>query len=206
VSLTAEELRQTLRYDPETGHFTWLVKLSLRGMPGKVAGWKQKLGTHHIYTLISIRNRSYMAHRLAWLYVHGEWPADLIDHINGDTLDNRIVNLRPATKSLNAANSRLPRDNTSGVKGVSWNKNAGKWIANIAVRGKQHYLGIYSNKEKAAEAYRLAAVKFFGDYAKPDRVPVASPRLPANPRRATCTPTSLSRPCKKSSLASAPER
>jgi hypothetical protein len=158
--ISAEELREMLVYDPETGVFTWRV---MRGKArvGAKAGNKNGFG----YIVIMVRHRNYRAHRLAWLYVHGEWPAEEIDHRNGDPSDNRLTNLRLATRSQNIANTRLRIDTTSGVKGVTWNKRDGNWMAQIRVNGKQIFLGYFDAIEDAAEAYRIASKEHFGDFA-----------------------------------------
>ena len=117
-SITTEQLRAALDYDPLTGVFIW-KRSSDRTVQwngkwaGKVAGTP---GPNFI--TIQLRRRRYRANRLAWWFMHGEMPVDMIDHVNGDWRDNRIANLRIATRSQNAANSGPLRTNTSGFKGV----------------------------------------------------------------------------------------
>ena len=94
----------------------------------------------------------HLAHRLAWLYVHGEWPAEEIDHLNRVRSDNRISNLRLATQAENKQNTSLRRDSTSGHKGVSWHKRDKKWVAEIKLHGKKHYLGYFNNINDAIAA------------------------------------------------------
>jgi hypothetical protein len=113
-----------------------------------------------------IRGRRFQAHRLAWLYVYGEWPNGAIDHINRDPGDNRISNLRLATPTQNNANRARPACNTSGVKGVSWIGKSRKWQAQITVHGRQKYLGRFSEKDLAVQAYRKAASAYFGEFAR----------------------------------------
>lgn len=94
-------------------------------------------------------------------------PKDLqIDHINGNRLDNRKENLRVCTKSQNAMNSKLARTNTSGYKGVNWDKRYNKWRARIKLNKKEKHLGFFNNKEDAAKAYNEAAIKYFGEFAR----------------------------------------
>lgn len=114
----APELRELLDYDPASGVFRW--RHTTRGyvQKGRVAGCYTK----NWYVNICVRGRNYGAHRLAWLYVHGEWPPKFIDHVNGDLSDNRIANLRPATRAQNGANRKLESNSSSGLKGVSWHK------------------------------------------------------------------------------------
>jgi hypothetical protein len=158
--LTAEYVRSILDYDAETGVFTWV---NARGnlKAGSVAGTVDYQG----YVRISINERRYRAHRLAWLYVHGEKINVEIDHINGVKSDNRIANLRTATRSQNEANKAKTQKNTSGYKGVSWHKDVKKWIAHIMVNQKAKYLGSFSTREEAHKAYCSAANDIFGEFA-----------------------------------------
>lgn len=94
------------------------------------------------------------------------WP--LVDHINGNGLDNRRANLRPATPSQNTANARMPSDNTSGFKGVGWFARTGRWRAYITYQGRQKHLGYFDIAEEAALAYDAAARELFGEFARPN--------------------------------------
>lgn len=166
--LTQAKVRELLEYDPETGVLTWRTdRTNGRGRvirsAGSVAGWV-KADNRTSYRYITIDGRMYSAHRLAWLLVHGSWPLANIDHADGDGLNNRISNLREATRSENAGNSSRRSDNVSGVKGVCLHN--GKWIAQIKVAGKNHRLGSFDSVEAAASAYKAAAVKYFGDFAR----------------------------------------
>jgi hypothetical protein len=158
--ITAEELRKYVNYDQESGEFRWLI---IRGRASKsyTAGSKHRNG----YLSFMIGGRRYSAHRIAWLFVHGEWPPNLIDHINGDKADNRISNLRLATKSQNGANRRKSKNNVSGFKGVTWIKRSQKWQAQLYVNGQMKYLGTFDQVEDASEAYRAGAIKHFGEFA-----------------------------------------
>ena len=158
----AADLRQLLSYNPGTGVFTWLVALRLGKPAGDVAG---TLGADG-YISISILRRKYKAHRLAWLYLHGEWPKDEIDHINGDRADNRLANLRPATRHKNSANKRRYSNNQSGRKGVNWHRQHQKWCTRITVNGKRKHIGLFHSLEDAADAYRRAAIENFGEFAR----------------------------------------
>lgn len=106
-----------------------------------------------------LNGKNVMAHRAAWFLVYGEWPAQ-IDHINGDRQDNRIENLRAVTNKENSRNAKTPKNNTSGVCGVTWHKASGKWMAGIRVDGKRKHLGLFRAKRAAAEAVSAAYSKF----------------------------------------------
>ena len=89
----------------------------------------------------------------------------VVDHINHDTLDNREENLRICNKTQNGANRGKQQNNTSGYKGVTWNKHAGKWLAQIKKDQKSYYLGIYDDAQDAARAYDVRSRMLFGEFA-----------------------------------------
>lgn len=163
--LTAELLRELLDYDRETGIFTWRIDRQGGARAGRVAG---SFGGHK-YQRIHVAGELHYAHRLAWLYVTGEWPSDQIDHIDRDKANNSFANLRPATCSQNGANSGPRKKNTSGYKGVSLHKRTNKWVAYIRAPGRQTStnLGYFDTPEAANEAYCAAAEKHYGEFAKP---------------------------------------
>lgn len=160
--LTQERLRALLHYDPETGVFT-RVK-SVRGFRAGIEAGALHQASGYVY--IGVDRHSYRAHRLAWLYMTGEWPADDLDHINRNRADNRWINLREATRSQNNANARRRCDNTSGVKGVSLDRRHNTWRAYIVVDGRQRHLGRFKTVDAAKEAYARAALATFGEYAR----------------------------------------
>jgi hypothetical protein len=154
--IDAATLRSWLDYDPDTGVFTWRVKRGGAVCAGTVAGCLTDKG----YRVISLYDRLYRAHRLAWLYTHGVWPSDEIDHINGARDDNRLVNLREATRRQNSANRRkLSGDLPKGVT-----RHRGKFRAQIRIQGRVKHLGVYNTPEQAHAAYCEAAQKEFGAY------------------------------------------
>lgn len=102
---------------------------------------------------------------MAWLWTYGFLPEGEIDHINGDKQDNRVSNLRLASRCENQMNVPITAANTSGIKGVCYNKLAKKWQAYIQANNQRHYLGVFSSKEKAAEAYRIAEENLHGEFA-----------------------------------------
>ena len=155
-SLTADELKHVLSYNPETGVFVWLIRPSKAVKAGMVAGCIEKrIG----YSTIGIKGKIYKAHRLAWLYVHGEWPTGLIDHINGQKADNRIANLRVVLADGNSQNVRKPnRRNKSGFMGVIFFQN--KWRATMSYKGKTKWLGDYATPEEAHQVYLEAKRRY----------------------------------------------
>lgn len=169
--MTAMDIRLRLNYDAVTGVFVWLPKESVTGeerrwnfrFAGRVAGKPDTRG--HIQ--ISLNHRMYAAHRLAWLYVYGEWPSGDLDHRDRVKTNNAIANLRLATRSQNNANTARRRNNTSGVTGVSWHKGLQKWAAYV---GSAH-LGYFAVKSDAVKARATAAAERFGDFAG-DLVPL----------------------------------
>lgn len=167
ATLTAERLREVLSYEPATGIFTWQKQLAPRGKVGTVAGCVVKKGKNNSPRLvIRIDGVLHLAHRLAWLYMTGEWPSDLLDHANCNPLDNRWGNLREADASQNAWNSSLRSNNTSGHKGVSWDSDRRKWQAHLMVNRKNVLLKRFERREDAIEAYAEAAARYCGEFAR----------------------------------------
>jgi hypothetical protein len=158
--LTHEQLKELLHYDPETGVFTTRVARGNLSVDRK-AGCKSRG-----YIQLRIADRIYRAHRLAWFYVHGSWPDSEIDHINLVTSDNRIANLREATRKQNTTNTPARRNNRCGKKGVTFAKHAGKWRARIVHNGRPEHLGYFTDIEAAHAAYAAAARVHFGEFAR----------------------------------------
>lgn len=153
-----KSVNEILHYDPETGIFTWKKKSAKKVIVGSTAG---NIGTDQSgksYLRIMVAGKTYRAHRLAWLITHGEFPPDQIDHINGNGLDNRLINLRAVTISDNQKNLRLKSSNSSGVCGVSFDNQKRKWRAYIKFGGKQKYLGYFSEFDLAVAARKEAGV------------------------------------------------
>lgn len=149
--MTQERLKELMRYDAGTGDLIRVVKMK-QVEAGGIAGWVENNG----YRRVCIDGRRYLAHRVAWLYVHGKWPEHEIDHINGVRDDNRIANLRSATHAENAQNRGKRPDNSSGLQGVSWHVWHKKWAANIRVHQKLRHLGYFDTPEAAHAAYLAA--------------------------------------------------
>lgn len=145
--LTQERLKELLSYDPDTGLFTWLVNRS-PAKKGYFAGHLKKDG----YIYIGIDKKQYLAHRLVFLYTYGEFPSKQVDHINRIKNDNRLFNLRLVTNQENQHNSSLSKLNKTGVTGVVLHKASGKYQADIKVKNRTVYLGLYETLEEAKKA------------------------------------------------------
>lgn len=142
MTLTAKRLRDIIHYNDATGDFTWKVCRRIAGRP-------------------------YSAHRLAWLYMTGKWPPGGVDHANTDKGDNRYANLRLATGSQNKANTGRQKNNVSGFKGVTWFARTEKWKAGIKRQHKTIHLGYFDSAEEAHAAYCSAALRLYGEFARP---------------------------------------
>ena len=149
--LTADRLRGLVLYDAATGLFTW------RGGPrGVRAGGSAGTSTRTGYVAITIDGKHHQAHRLAWLYAHGQWPTAEIDHINGVRSDNRLCNLRDVPVRDNRCNAARRNDNGSGVAGVHWDAARQKWQAKISLNKRLIFLGRFTSYDAAVVARRSA--------------------------------------------------
>lgn len=160
-SISQEKLRELLDYDSCTGIFTWRLNLGARAVFGGIPGTVDRGG----YLKITVNRQAFMAHRLAWIYVYGgDISTSEIDHINGDRLDNRIENLRLANRNENSWNQKIKASNTSGVKGVSWDKPAKKWRAQCMLNGVKYFLGRFNSISDAEMAVISFREKFHGEF------------------------------------------
>jgi hypothetical protein len=164
--VTIEQVREYFDYDPETGVLKWKCRSDQSKdwnsrWAGKIAG-----ADSHGYRAISIGRQRYRVHRIIWLLMTGEWPKHHIDHIDMDRSNNRWANLREADWAENNANRRGHRDSRTGVKGVTWHAQRGKYYARINVGKKQISLGLYGRIEDAAAAYARGAEKYHGEFAR----------------------------------------
>ena len=157
--LTHELLKLIIHYSPDTGVFT---RISSRYKPS--IGVISSTANSNGYFVIGILGKLYPAHRIAWCLVHGYWPSKMLDHINHDKIDNRLVNLREATSAQNQKNTGAKKNNTSGYKGVSYNKKLGKWGACVRANGKHTHLGVYATPEEASIAYEASAKIHYGEF------------------------------------------
>lgn len=181
---SVELLKQLFDYNPETGKLYWKARpdsmFEGRKYPsshvaniwngkfsGKEAGSPN--GTGHIR--VNLPERRVVAHWIAWALHYGEWPPSDsdIDHRNLNGMDNRISNLRLATRSQNSHNKNAPSNNVSGVKGVSWHKRGGKWQVKFGLFGKQHYLGLFSDFDEAVMVRKKAVERLVGEFSRESR-------------------------------------
>lgn len=167
-ALTAEQLRSLVHYDPETGVFTWLRREERDNYDrtwntknaGKTTGTINAVG----YVVVCIYDQLYTGHRLAWLYMTGEWPKECIDHINRVRSDPRFVNLREATHTENKYNKHMQSNNKSGYKGIYLHKHSGLYHALINHAGRKISLGYFHTAEEAGAAYKAAEERFRSEW------------------------------------------
>lgn len=155
MSLTYEEAIQAWEYCPATGWFLWRADRKRGIKRASRAGAKGSNG----YIYLSLKNTAYLAHRVAWLMSYGNWPDYEIDHIDGNPANNKLANLKAATRVENCRNMALRRDNKSGVMGVWWEERRRKWTAYIRVNGRSIHLGRYAEWWDAVCAKKAAEHK-----------------------------------------------
>lgn len=182
-ALQGESLRELLDYDPATGVLTWKTRPIVHFKSGRTARmWNtryagKRAGSDHLsklglrYRVIGIRHGAmdgnFLEHRIIWTLVFGFIPEDMqIDHIDADSTNNRISNLRLANASQNGANTRIRKRNTTGCKGVSFEKYTNRFKASIMVRGVQRTIGRFDSVQEASNAYAIAALSSNGEYAR----------------------------------------
>lgn len=162
--ISQEQMRALLTYDSSTGHFTWRVnRPGGRGKIGHRAGYQHHLG----YRYIRVNGRTFTEHRLAWFLTYGCWPNGDLDHVNRIRHDNRIINLREATRAENCQNQPIRKSNKSGVTGVYYHAVSQKWVACININKKQVHLGTYNTLSEAIKVRRNAEMEHYSN-ANPD--------------------------------------
>ena len=162
-----EALAAQVTYDPETGVVTWNLREEIarwdKAFNAQFAGRECGSIDYHGYRIIGFRHEGKLkrlkAHRLAWLIVHGKPPDGEIDHINRNRADNRISNLRDVHRHINQRNASRRVDNTSGVTGVAWDKNSGKWLAQASIDGRPRYIGRFTCIHEASAAVKAFRAK-----------------------------------------------
>jgi len=161
-AMKQEDVKHWLWYQPATGVFRWRYGSHNRKVkPWDIAGRFDDKG----YVNITLRGKTYKAHRLAWLYMTGHFPSSLLDHKNRNKSDNRFENLRQANKTQNNWNTSIRSDNKSGIKGVHFCKTWQRWIASVRVNGVRHHVGRFATIEEAQKSVTEFRSKHHGEYA-----------------------------------------
>ena len=160
IAIEHTELLQLISYNPETGVLRWRVRVNSNTPAGSIAGTPNKG-----YVQISVKGRTYRAHRLAVFYMTGEWPVGQVDHEDRDRMNNRWLNLRPANSQQNAANTGPRSTNKLGVKGVCYIGPRDRYLPQITVNGEHKSLGYCKTLEEAAARYDAAHKAAFGEFS-----------------------------------------
>jgi hypothetical protein len=171
--LTQEYLKECFNYDHDTGILRWKVRPQEHFATDRVCKSVNSKWAGHVagaisssgYLIVGVNGKRHLVHRVIWPLVCGKWPEFDIDHINGNRADNRLTNLREATRSENRRNCRIRGDNKSGLKGVGFHKKRGKYRARIKADGITTNLGFFSTPQEAHTAYCTAADKHHGQFA-----------------------------------------
>ena len=163
MELTQQQLKTQVHYNPRTGIFKRTVKTSKANIGDEITR-----KTNRGYIQFSVLGKLYSGHRLAWLYEHGKFPKNQIDHINHDRIDNRIDNLREATNAENHKNRTMQSNNTSGYNGVYWREDRRRWYVSITIDQKTKHIGYFKAKDDAVSARKEAEKKynFYNNYGK----------------------------------------
>jgi hypothetical protein len=161
---SVDEVRSILRYEPKTGKLYWLERPQsmftrerfCKAWNTRYAGQEAFTAPRQGYLAGQIFNKRLLSHRVIWALIHGEWPPEFIDHIDGNPLNNRIENLRAVSHSENCKNARKSKRNSSGVIGVSWNSRNKRWVAYISTDGRRKSLGYFKQKQEAIRCRKKA--------------------------------------------------
>lgn len=161
LAMTVTQEQVLMLFDYKDGNLYWKQTSNKKIKAGTLAGGIDNKGRKRI----SIKGKSYQAHRLVYLLHYGNMP-EMLDHIDGNPLNNKIDNLRPANHSKNGFNRKIGKNNTSGIKGLSWSKKSQKWQTSIKANNKTHYFGYYKYKDIAEIVLTMARQKLHDTFAR----------------------------------------
>lgn len=147
-------------FDYKDGQLIWKISRGGKAQKGSVAGRKVK----HNYTQIEVDRKTYYLHRLVFIYHNGYCPK-VIDHIDGNPANNKLENLREATLSENQMNSKISKNNSTGMKNVNWNTEANKYRVELSVNGRNKFIGYFDDPELAELVAIEARDKYHGRFA-----------------------------------------
>jgi hypothetical protein len=164
MTITQKRVQELFDYHPD-GKLLWKKRTGPRSNPNEAAGSLTPQG----YLRVKFDKKNYLIHRLIYLWHTGKMPV-FVDHKDQNKANNKIENLRPATKSQNNCNTKLRKDNKSGFCGVHWHKATNTWAAQINVNNQGLHIGLFDDKEKAAIAYNEAAIRLHGEFARLNKV------------------------------------
>ena len=164
-TIPIDMLKQIFSYNPLTGDVYWVIpRRNVKA--GSVAG---NIDPSSGYIRVTFAQKTLKTHRIGWALSYGVWPTLDIDHINGCKSDNRLINLRLATRTENIRNAKKKKTAQCSLKGITpYKDNVSKFIAQININGKQQYLGLYATEQEAHDKYCEVAKKEFGEFFKPD--------------------------------------
>lgn len=172
---TAAIMKEFLQYEAATGKLYWKPRdlkwfkdgRSQSIWNARYAGKEAFTATgNHGYKIGRVLNKGYLAHRVIIAIIFGDWPQHMVDHIDGDRTNNKINNLRQSSPSENAANRGIQSNNSSGVKGIFWNKRRSKWQAAISFNGSKKHLGTFDTIDSAKSTYISASLSVHGEFAR----------------------------------------
>lgn len=160
LKLSHKELIRWVRYDKHTGKMYRIRRIHPRTKKEYEIDKEVVSANNRGYRWLNILGEIYLVHRLVFLYMTGSHPKGEVDHINGDRQDNRWCNLRDSNSASNSRNQGVRKDSTSGIRGVTYSKLSGKWVARISNRGVRYSLGYFTDKKDACDARRKAEKEF----------------------------------------------
>lgn len=161
LAMTVSQEQVLMLFDYKYGNLYWKQSSNRKVKAGSLAGGIDNKGRRRI----CIKGKNYQAHRLVYLLHYGYMP-EMLDHIDNNPLNNELSNLRPANHSKNGFNRKIGKNNTSGIKGLTWNKKSEKWQTSIKANNKTHYFGYYKYKDIAETVLTMARQKLHNTFAR----------------------------------------